>query len=703
MVYDETKPGFHRLRLDTSSPSHPARSLSSSPFVSSPQDIQQRQTYLDPSHQTEYGVYASHVSSELSTDDLLGTLYQEEDSQGRHEHGDGQRHEHGRYQQEEASLNNPKPSIYSQYSSATDVRDVNNRDRGNSVSFSSHATLDDGIRHSLGDPLPKNSVSRRRTRGASITGSSQGDGYAPDTPGSAASPRINPFTGEVIRRRTRRTDLLPRLDRIESAQDQDPNTPSLASGSMESPYTEPISTPLSRSMTGSMFLYPSAMQSPAISPTLSNEAWSLSGRESVKSRNQSRHASLRNNSRRSSRMSASSPASAFLSKWGQDSLASLAPDPDDEGQAIGLRNELVIGRQIGYGGFSVVKELHGLSEQGEKVTRTVKIVRKNIPNVSESENDKQQQNVEHEIDIWRYLRNEYILSLHAVYDTEFATFCVMDLVAGGTLFDLVRKTRTTAKKGLGASLVKHYAYQLASALRYLHEDIRLVHRDIKLENCLLDLSTLNAEKDGGKLLLCDFGLADFISGDMYDSLESLDLDRQDYVGDDEEAGDAKSFNDTASQTAANLIGTLQYAAPENFSPSRRRRRNLRPALDIWAFGVCVFAMLTGDMPFRHSLQPRVIEMIVAGQWDREAVRKALSTSTATDASEEYTEQVLDVLDGCLEVDPQLRWTISDVLSSEWFCELVEQADGDTMAAGGGGGGDDDGDGDGWDMVSRPSH
>lgn len=624
MDHEDTKQSFCKLHLDTR---HGPQGIPISPFASFTQDARTKSPHN--AARLDHGDYATHVSSELSSSDLLGTLHQEEGVQT----GDPSC-------VQEAATWGQRHAVDSRYSSSTDIKEGSRRERGTSISFNSHATLDDGMQHSIDEPLPKIGSNRRRDRVLSITGSS-GDDDSTGTRGSdGESPRINPFTREPVRRRTRRSDMLPRLDPIESGQGQEQDMPSLTSESTSSPFFEALDTPISASMAGSLLLSPRATGSPIMSPSRSSAPWPMSARETTKSRVSSRQASLRNSSRRSSRMSASSPATAFLSQWGKESLASLAPDPDDEGQTIGLNNEYIIGRQVGYGGFSVVKELHGMSEDGEKIRRTVKIVRKNIPTVSEHENDRQQQAIEHEVSVWRYVQHEHILPLYAVYDTDFATFCVMDLVEGGTLFDLVRKYRNTDTKGLNPSLAKHYAYQLASALRYLHEDIRLVHRDIKLENCLLDLTGQEAETKGGKLKLCDFGLADFISNDMLDSIESLDL------------------NDSTAPTAADVAGTLQYAAPENFSSTRQL---LQPSLDVWAFGVCVYTMVTGVMPFNHSLQPKVIEMISEGKWNKDMVRDAVAAPDA--------EQIIDVLDGCLEVDSNLRWNISDVMACKWFEDL----------------------------------
>ena len=97
-----------------------------------------------------------------------------------------------------------------------------------------------------------------------------------------------------------------------------------------------------------------------------------------------------------------------------------------------------------------------------------------------------------------------------IYKTEDATFCFIPLNTGGTLFDLVRANRG----GLPPHLAKRYAYQLASAIRYLHEDARVAHRDIKLENCLLDTSV-----DPPNVRVCDFGMAEWISNDSVSAFD----------------------------------------------------------------------------------------------------------------------------------------------------------------------------------------
>ncbi|KAF8465243.1 kinase-like domain-containing protein [Kalaharituber pfeilii] len=330
-----------------------------------------------------------------------------------------------------------------------------------------------------------------------------------------------------------------------------------------------------------------------------------------------------------------SPANQFLSGWS----CQKAAEPDDEGQEVGA---YVIGKQVGYGGFSVVKEAVTM-KNGMKIKRAVKIVRKKAHN-KECENERIQAEFEHEVSIWRYLSHPHILPLIEVYDSPFATYCFTKLTTNGTLFDLVKANR----QGLPAHLAAKFAYQLASAIRYLHEDVRIIHRDIKLENCLIDVSV----DPEGALLLCDFGMAEQIPGS----------------NDDDSDSDNSSFGPHSSrshirkgppETSTSITGSLQYAPPEMMSCTTPR---LSTAVDMWAFGVVVYALHTGILPFNHAFQPKLQMMIARGDWDVERFRNA----TVFQDHKELGKMALDVVKGCLCKQPENRWTVGMVLDSKWL-------------------------------------
>jgi serine/threonine protein kinase len=298
-----------------------------------------------------------------------------------------------------------------------------------------------------------------------------------------------------------------------------------------------------------------------------------------------------------------------------------------------------------------VKEVMSF-ENGKRVTNAVKIVRKQVEDKDELENDQIQTQFDHEVEIWRFLRHSYILPLLRVYTTDYATFCITKLNKGGTLYDLVRDMRKNKKNGLPQKLAKRYTYHIASAVRYLHNDVQVVHRDLKLENCLLDMTGPRADVDGGDVLLCDFGMADFIVSDQRDCPEPHSVGRNHNIG--------------PSGTSTCIVGSLPYAAPELFTANGPI---FSPAADIWALGVVVYALLTGYLPFNEGLDARTAIRIQNGEYDFDLLRNsnALQESDAEDA--------IALVTGCLNLDAEKRWTVHDILECPWLAgcaELYEQ-------------------------------
>jgi serine/threonine protein kinase len=376
-----------------------------------------------------------------------------------------------------------------------------------------------------------------------------------------------------------------------------------------------------------------------------------------------------------------SPAQAFLASYAAktDMQADESAKPDDKGQTFGLENEYIIGRVISHGGFGVVKEVQNTQAHNIGTAKAVKIVRKIVPGAKDVDNDKIQLEVEHEVSVWRHLKHRHILSLHAVYETDFATFCVMDLNIGGTLFDAVRRSRSAAdvndgRKGLPPHLSQSYAFQLACALRYLHEDIRVCHRDVKLENCLIDMTGPDVETTGGLLRLCDFGLADFLYSSQSMTSSMTLSNTMSTIVESQISGEPFSerlslttrlpvLTTTPTISSSVIIGTLEYASPRGLVAHRKLYET---AGDIWAFGVVVYALCVGELPFRHPIPSKVAGLILRAEWDDSALRQA-----APDGD----EVAIDLVHGCLEKDIDLRLTIRDILGSPWF-DGFEEGGGD---------------------------
>lgn len=550
------------------------------------------------------------------------------------------------------------------------------RTRRPSISFNPKVILDSGHEQPLEQPLPKLAIdTRARSRSILL----ELESYPVRSPlyrshSEADCSHYDTRTGELLDSRSRRNQaqttprspenlsrwplLQSTAESLAQEQQEQANLPeqdaSLTSESTLSPVVSEVHTPTDNM---DILISPLSSHGPFPFPVSYEEsrAWpkprqqpsaSWSKSYSVE-RKSSMRAAQRQGSRSSRRSTSSSmsPATAFLSRFAREEAP---PEPDSEGQEVG---EYVIGKQVGFGGFSTVKEAYTL-EGDEKICRAVKIVRKQVAGKEELENEQLQAEFEHEVSLWRCLGHRNILPLIEVYVTEFATFCFTKLNTGGTLFDLVRANR----QGISRDLTRRYAYQLASAIRYLHEDVRVVHRDIKLENCLIDISDPDVARDGGNLLLCDFGLAEFVtSGTRRNSPEPYErvTDRP------------PPKNIGPSETSTSIAGSLQYASPELImSPAGF----LSSVVDMWAYGIVIYALLVGDLPFQHMFQPRVQMMILAGEWDVTALETAAGVTG-------HEEEVLELMSGCLEMESERRWTIAHVLKSRWLdgCqEMLEE-------------------------------
>lgn len=543
--------------------------------------------------------------------------------------------------------------------------------RATSISFHPHLALESGHQAALEQPLPRLAVetafksnpilqdlSRFAARGPLLRGYSEPD-----------STKFDPGTGQ--RKDLQPPRLRPILTTVCSSDSSYPinvkprslyNPEIQASGSLTSESTAssglseartPVDDKMETCVLSPIYAFPPFYQPASLDTT---SAWpkqrrrqtsaSRSLSHSIESRASRRQGGRQGstNSRRST-SSQMSPATAFLSRFAREEAA---VEPDGEGQEMG---EYILGKQIGFGGFSVVREAYTI-EGDERVVRAVKIVRKQVAGKEDLENEQLQTEFEHEMNLWRCLGHRNILPLLAVHVDNHATYCFTKLNTGGTLFDLIRNNR----QGISQELARRYSYQLASAVRYLHEDMHIVHRDIKLENCLIDISLENSAKDGGNLLLCDFGLAEFTTND--NGRNSPDPFQ---AAADRPTPKAMGPSDTSTSIA----GSLQYASPELImSPAGA----LSPVVDIWAFGVVVYALLVGDLPFRHTFQPRVQMLILAGEWNEDSLKKARGSAGMED-------QALDIIHGCLDMNSDERWDIAKILKSGWLegCqEMLEE-------------------------------
>lgn len=301
---------------------------------------------------------------------------------------------------------------------------------------------------------------------------------------------------------------------------------------------------------------------------------------------------------------AKSPAASFLSSFASPAEPTYAFDGDEIG-------DYVLGKSIGHGGFSTVREAFKISD-GKKVA--VKVTNKTVE-IDERENMRVQMRLEQEIAIWKSLDHPNIVQYLDALETDYATYVVSEYCPNGNLLDLLIRSSSSHK--LSESLAKQLMIQLCSALSYLHNQVKVCHKDLKLENILFD--------DNVTLKLCDFGLSEYQNPNSVHSPDSLYAELE---------------NGSAG-------GSLAYTAPEQLMQEKPVRC---PSADIWSVGVILYTLMAGRLPFVDEYRPRMQQQIIQGQYTM---------------PENISPQMEQVIRGCFDPNPESRWTANDILNSDW--------------------------------------
>ncbi|XP_010583632.1 PREDICTED: hormonally up-regulated neu tumor-associated kinase [Haliaeetus leucocephalus] len=292
-------------------------------------------------------------------------------------------------------------------------------------------------------------------------------------------------------------------------------------------------------------------------------------------------------------------AGSFLAAW----LSAAAAAPRE-----GLRDfqhtkrvgNYLIGRKLGEGSFAKVREgLHVLT--GEKVA--VKVIDKKRA----KKDTYVTKNLRREGQIQQMIRHPNIAQLLDILETENSYYLVMELCPGGNLMHKIYE-----KKRLEEHEARKYIRQLILAVEHLHR-AGVVHRDLKIENLLLD--------EDNNIKLIDFGLSN--------------------------CAGILGYSDPFSTQC----GSPAYAAPELLA-----RKKYGPKIDVWSIGVNMYAMLTGTLPF--TVEPFSLRALYQKMVDKEMNPFPTQLSTAA----------INFLRSLLEPDPAKRPNIQQALANRWLNE-----------------------------------
>ncbi|XP_074497226.1 MAP/microtubule affinity-regulating kinase 4-like isoform X4 [Sebastes fasciatus] len=205
-----------------------------------------------------------------------------------------------------------------------------------------------------------------------------------------------------------------------------------------------------------------------------------------------------------------------------------------------------------------------------------------------------------EVRIMKTLNHPNIVQLFEVIETEKTLYLIMEYASGGEVFDyLVAHGRMKEKEA------RAKFRQIVSAVHYCHLK-KIVHRDLKAENLLLDADS--------NIKIADFGFSnEFTAGSKLDT----------------------------------FCGSPPYAAPELF----QGKKYDGPEVDIWSLGVILYTLVSGSLPFDGQNLKELRERVLRGKY-----RVPFYMSTDCEG----------ILRRFLVLNPTKRCSLDQIMKDKWI-------------------------------------
>ncbi|XP_051967049.1 death-associated protein kinase 1-like [Xyrauchen texanus] len=261
-----------------------------------------------------------------------------------------------------------------------------------------------------------------------------------------------------------------------------------------------------------------------------------------------------------------------------------------------------IGDELGSGQFAVVKKCRN---KGTAVEYAAKFIKKRRSKSSRRGVSKE--DIEREVSILKEIKHPNVITLHDVFENKNEVILILELVAGGELFDFLAE-----KESLSEEEATSFLKQILDGVSYLHSK-QIAHFDLKPENIML----LNRSVPHPRIKLIDFGLA-----------HKIDF-----------GNDFK-----------NIFGTPEFVAPEvvNYEP-------LGLEADMWSIGVITYILLSGASPFLGENKQETLANVSAVEYEFDEEFFSNTSALAKD----FIAQLLIK-------DPKKRMTILDSLQHPWI-------------------------------------
>ena len=289
-----------------------------------------------------------------------------------------------------------------------------------------------------------------------------------------------------------------------------------------------------------------------------------------------------------------------------------------------LVDNLVLTKSLGKGSFGEVfltKKVNGKELYATK--------RMDRAEFDKPDNNKRLLN---EISILQKISHKNIVKLIEVKKTKSHIYIVTEFCNGGSLTDNLNKYVQIHRKAFSEEIVQYLMKQIVSAIYYLHMN-KIVHRDLKLDNILLNFPNEN-DKANLNMLKAEIKLIDF--------------------------GFATRLRTVNGNLANTILGT-----PSNMEPHMLRdMENQRPSLkgynekvDIWSLGTLCYEMLVGRMAFAGYSMEELYKKVKAGNY-----KLPLWLS----------KEAVSFINGMLQYDSNKRLSAFELLNHDFLKKNVKE-------------------------------
>jgi len=253
-----------------------------------------------------------------------------------------------------------------------------------------------------------------------------------------------------------------------------------------------------------------------------------------------------------------------------------------------------------------------------------------------------QKNFRRELQNLHNLKHPNIIHILDYLNNQSYNYIVLEYCNGGNLREYLQKYMEKNKAPLNEFFIQKILRQIAPALEFMHSK-NIIHRDIKLENILLNFNTYpNIPKNGKRPQALKFSEKS-LNKDFSAKITGLNFSKdliQDNMG-------------------STILGTPLYMSPDVVERlDNKTNKKYNTSADLWSLGVITYELLTGTTPFVGSKYEEVFQNIEKGSYK---LPKKLKPSI----------EIISFINGLLQYYPEKRYDWEQIKQHPFLTKSVE--------------------------------